>query len=458
MKYWQICPLNPTSYGDSPYQTPSAFAGNPYFIDLQGLENDGFLKETDTNSLRALPSSRVDFGKLYEIFWPILENAFNNFLRWGIRGDEYENFCEKSAWWLDNYAAFMAIKDRFGGAQWTEWPRAFLNPKSAAEQLAKDDSIRRRADFYKFIQWTFDRQWMEVREFADENGISIIGDAPIFVGFDSADVWANGEFFKLRANGLPSVVSGVPPDAFSSTGQLWGNPVYDWDSMEADNFSWWEARIRRCAELYDITRLDHFRGFCDYWEIPAPATTAENGAWRESIGIKFFEHMNCAFPGVKFIAEDLGILSAGAIDLLQQTGLPGMSVLQFAFDGNNRNKYLPHEHGKNSVLYLGTHDNDTTAGWYQSLPDWGKHQVRSYLRTSGEDIAWDMIKKAYESTANALILTMQDILNLGSEARFNTPNTATGNWQWRVSKEQIDRLFGGETPDYLRQLCHTYGR
>jgi 4-alpha-glucanotransferase len=458
MKYWQICPMNPTSYGDSPYQSPSAFAGNPYFIDLHELKGEGLLASKDMDALRALPNLRVDFGRLYENFWPIIEIAFDNFLRSRPHTNECEIYCKKSAWWLDDYALFMAIKHEFGQSQWTEWPSEFSNLKSARELLAVDGKLQRRVHFYKFTQWMFDRQWEALKNFANGNGISIIGDVPIFVGLDSADVWANRKFFKLRKDGFPSVVSGVPPDAFSETGQLWGNPVYNWDAMENDNFSWWENRIRRCSELYDVIRLDHFRGFCDYWEIPAPATTAANGKWCKSVGIKFFQHIKKKLPNIKFIAEDLGILNADVTELLQQTGLPGMSVLHFAFDGNNHNKYLPHEHEKNCTLYLGTHDNDTTMGWFQSLPDGAKHQVRCYLRTGGGDIAWDMIRKSYESPSNLVILTMQDVLNLDSRARFNRPNTMSGNWQWRVAAEQIGRLFEFGTPEYLRQLRDIYGR
>ncbi|MDR2778705.1 MAG: 4-alpha-glucanotransferase [Puniceicoccales bacterium] len=458
MKYWQVCPLNPTGYGDSPYQSPSAFAGNPYFIDLQELVGEKFLTNGDLNVLMAMSESFVNFGELYKNFWPILKIAFDNFSYSGKHIEAFDHFCQQSAWWLDNYATFMALKDHFDGRRWMDWPREFFDPSVAATKLRSNEKLRRTATFYKFTQWIFDRQWNRLKNFANDNGIKIIGDIPIFVGLDSADVWANKRIFKLNKDGSPKFVAGVPPDAFSKTGQLWGNPVYDWDILVADDFTWWTNRIKRCVELYDVVRLDHFRGFCDYWEIPAPASTGMGGKWEKSVGIKFFQHVKKAFPNIKLIAEDLGCLNDDVMQLLQDTGLPGMKVLQFAFDGNNKNKYLPHEHEKNSVLYLGTHDNDTTAGWFRSLPEDIKHQVRCYMRTSCDDGAWDFIKKAYESPSNLLILSMQDILNLGSEARFNTPNVPFGNWQWRMTANQFNGLCESPTPQYLRHLQDIYGR
>jgi 4-alpha-glucanotransferase len=400
----------------------------------------------------------VDFGSLYRQFWPILWKAFDNFSRIGSQVEEFERYCASSAWWLDDYALFMAIKDECGGKQWVDWPEEFADVERARAGLSADGKMNRSVKFHRFTQWIFDGQWKRLKNFAAQNGISVVGDIPIFVGLDSADVWANRKLFKLRGDGRPMVVSGVPPDAFSVTGQLWGNPIYDWEKLEMDDFAWWKARIRRCVELYDVIRIDHFRGFCDFWEIPVPAVDARGGKWVKSIGAKFFRRMEEIFPGVRFIAEDLGMLNDGVEKLLSDTGLPGMSVIQFAFDGNNKNKYLPHNHGKNSVLYLGTHDNGTTRGWYDSLPPDIAHQVRCYLRTSGADIAWDFIRKSYESPANLLILTMQDVLNLGSEARFNTPSTTFGNWQWRMTAGQLGRLYEFGTEKYLCFLKNIYDR
>jgi 4-alpha-glucanotransferase len=458
MKYWQICPLNPTSFGNSPYQSPSAFAGNPYFIDLREFVALELIGEGNLSALKNLPHSSVHFGDLYEHFWPILRLAFENFQLSDARSPEFEIFCKKSAWWLDDYALFMAAKDKFGGRQCTQWPEKFSTPEHAEMHLSADSKFKKSLEFHKFTQWMFERQFRKLKAFANENGIFIVGDIPIFVGEDSADVWANRKIFKLRRDGTPSVVAGVPPDAFSKTGQLWGNPIYDWEALAAGDFSWWASRIKRCLELYDVVRLDHFRGFCDYWEIPAPAADATRGKWTKSIGIKFFEHLGKIFPNAKFIAEDLGVLSANAINLLEKTGLPGMDVLHFAFDGNSCNKYLPHCHERNSVLYLGTHDNDTTRGWFHALPEEIKHQVRCYVRTDGNDIAWDLIKTAYASPSNLLILSMQDIFNLGTEARFNKPSTVSGNWEWRATADQFDRLREMGTPEYLCHLRSTYGR
>jgi 4-alpha-glucanotransferase len=408
--------------------------------------------------LRKLPSSHTNFGGIYEHFWPVLWTAFENFLQLGKSADEFANFCTDASQWLDDYALFMAIRSKFNGKQWTKWPPEFADVQSASAQLKICKELQQRVQFHKFCQWIFQKQWRKLKTFANENDVKIIGDMPIFVGFDSSDVWANRSAFKLDHHGLPSAVAGVPPDAFSPTGQLWGNPLYNWEALEADDFQWWRRRIGRYLELYDVIRIDHFRGFCDYWEIPANAAVATHGQWRKSVGLKFFHCLGEAFPGIKLIAEDLGILNENVIQLLEDTGLPGMSVLHFAFDGNNGNKYLPHEHNKNSVLYIGTHDNDTTRGWFSSLPNEIRHQLRCYLRTSCDDIAWDMIKKSYESPANMLILSMQDILNLGSEARFNTPSTAFGNWQWRATVAHFDRLRANGTDKYLANLGNIYGR
>ncbi|MDR1402048.1 MAG: 4-alpha-glucanotransferase [Puniceicoccales bacterium] len=458
MKYWQFCPLHPTSFGDSPYQSPSAFAGNQYFLDLEDFVSSGLLEESDLNGLKALPNSWVSFGELYEQFWPILEIAFQNFLQSRRGAEEFENYCQKSDWWLGDYSIFMALKSRFSGKQWTEWPAEFSHFESAKLSIPSDAKFIKSVLFHKFLQWQFDSQWKKLKSFANGKGISLIGDVPIFVGADSADVWANGKFFKLRQDGTPQFVAGVPPDAFSETGQLWGNPVYDWKTLENDNFSWWGKRIKRCLELCDVLRLDHFRGFCSYWEIPTPATDATGGRWIEAPGVKFFECLVKTFPSARFIAEDLGVSSEDVAQLMAATGLPGMNVMHFAFDGNNRNKYLPHEHEKNSVLYLGTHDNNTTWGWFLSLPEEIKHQLRCYLRTSGSDIAWDLIKSAYGSPSKLLILNLQDILSLGEEARFNTPSTQFCNWQWRVSAEQISKLHENKIPQYFRDLNWLYAR
>jgi 4-alpha-glucanotransferase len=458
MKYWQFCPLNPTGFGDSPYQSPSTFAGNQYFIDLEDFVATELLQKHDLNALRALPNSLVSFGELYERFWPILRVAFENFLLSRAQVDDFENFCQKSFWWLDDYATFMGLRDKFNGKQWPEWPKKFFDFDMAVAHILPDAQVVKSIVFHKFLQWKFDQQWKKLKAFANGKGISLIGDVPIFVGADSADVWANRKFFKLKQDGTPNFAAGVPPDAFSEVGQLWGNPVYDWKILQGDSFSWWMKRVKRCLELCDVLRLDHFRGFSSHWEIPMPAANAIGGTWVPGPGVQFFESMANTFPSAKFIAEDLGILSEDVTKLLEMTGIPNMSVLHFAFDGNNSNKYLPHEHKKNSVLYLGTHDNNTTWGWFSSVTDDSRHQIRRYLRSSGHDITWDLIKAAYGSPSNLLILNLSDILNLGTEARFNTPSTQFGNWQWRMTTEQFHSLCDNKIPEYLRDLNWLYGR
>lgn len=466
MKYWQICPLHPTSFGDSPYQSVSAFAGNPYFIDLTQLVVDGLLRDREVATLSELDRNQVDFSKLYIENSKILRLAYSRF----DGTADFIEFCEKEGAWLDDYSLFMALKEIFSGKQWTQWPKEWKDYRLAKKNFAAKkidkksmpgvtfESLLDAVNYHKFVQWQFEKQWKAVRNFAAKNGIEIIGDMPIFVGLDSADVWANKEIFKLDENFMPKVVAGVPPDAFSATGQLWGNPVFDWDVLARTDYAWWHSRIKRAQDLYDVIRLDHFRGFCDYWEIPAGDDTAINGEWKLGGGEKFFKNIAKRHENVRFIAEDLGILSDSARDLLKTVKMPGMSVLQFAFDGNKDNGYLPYLHEKNSVLYVGTHDNNTTRGWYDELSDERKDQVRRYLRVSGHDISWDMIRCGFESCARLFVMSMQDILCLGGDCRFNTPGSLYGNWAWRMSEQQFENLLFTGCSDYLRGLCEIYGR
>ena len=458
MKFWQICPLSPTGYGDSPYQPISSFAGNPYFIDLEQLKDDDLLSEEDLLELRKLSYNNVDYGSLYKLFWEILKKSATKFFDNGETKSEFDKYCHESGWWLENYCSFMALKDKFHQKPWNEWPSMFSTYKSAVKEIQNSPELLKLKKIYQFSQFIFEKQWRKLKKYANDRGISIIGDLPIFAGLDSSDVWADTHFFKIDKNFLPKFVAGVPPDAFSKTGQLWGNPVYDWEELSNDKYSWWINRIKRCFELYDVLRLDHFRGFCNAWEIPYSSTSAINGKWEDTAGIDFFKKLKHNLPKSKFIAEDLGDLDKRPQKLLSQAGLPGTIVLQFAFDSDSNNKYLPHNHEKNNVLYLGTHDNDTTRGWYESLDEATRHKVRSYLMIDGHDISWDMIKEAFKSTCNLLILSMQDILNLGSEARFNTPSKVDHNWQWRVTQDQLQELYNSDTPRFLRQLCDIYGR
>ena len=460
LRYWQICPLGPTGYGDSPYQCFSAFAGNPYLVDLRALVQHGLLEEHELQPSLGLPRDLVDFGGLYGAKWPILDRAYQRFRERPDNDGPYgsfEQFRRENSDWLDAYALFRALKDNFGGKAWWEWPvdlRFFAQAcRSDAAREAHD-----RARAHAFFQYLFFGQWREVREKARHAGIEIIGDAPIFVARDSADVWANPELFLLdRQTGHPLFVAGVPPDYFSSTGQLWGNPLYDWSAHAADNYQWWLRRLAANLQLCDIIRIDHFRGFDTYWSIPADAPTAKHGRWEKGPGLALFAAIQRGLPACRLIAEDLGELMPSVLELRDATGLPGMAILQFAFGGSGDNLYLPHNLRANSVVYPGTHDNDTTLGWYASTDEKTRDHVRRYFRVSGTEAGWDLIRASYASVSNLAIIPLQDFLSLGSEARFNTPGAPVGNWQWRYHPEQLARLHR-ETAGYLRELGDLYFR
>ncbi len=461
MSCWQICPLGPTGFGDSPYQCFSAFAGNPYLIDVEDLVERGLLLPEEIAPLRNLPHPQVDYGALFQLKWPVLKVAFERFMRAGapeLAEDlSYADFKARHAHWLAAYALFRAIKDEQGGRAWTEWPDELRHFTTAQQSPAR----RRLADSIEahcFYQYAFFVQWRRVREQAAVRGIQIIGDVPIFVAGDSADVWANPWLFDLdRTTGLPHSQAGVPPDYFSQDGQLWGNPLYLWDRHRDTGFHWWHARLESSFELYDIVRIDHFRGFDEYWQVPYPAENARAGRWVKGPGLDFFRSVRGRFPKAKIIAEDLGLLTESVIGLRESTGLPGMAVLQFAFGGRADNYYLPHNHVPNSVVYAGTHDNDTSLGWYRTADENTKDHVRRYLRIDGREIGWDLIRSAYASVSRLAILTMPDILGLGSEARFNVPGQGAGNWQWRYRSEQLSRAFERTAP-YLKELAGLYGR
>ena len=459
IKYWQICPLTPTTIGNSPYQGNSAFAGNPYFINLERLIELKLLKKSELESLQALPNDRVNFSAIYKPFWAALHQAYDRFLELNSSFESFKKFVKQEAYWLEDYSLFMALKTIFKGTEWTKWPNKFSSPKLARKNLHLFPNIGKNIKFYQFLQWIFFEQWNNVKKHANDSGVKIIGDVPIFVGLDSADVWANQRMFKLDKEGLPTVVAGVPPDAFSATGQLWGNPVFNWKYLKAKKYAWWISRLKHNFKLYDVVRLDHFRGFQATWEVNAKEKTAEHGKWAATAGKDFFSKVKKSLPNAQFIAENLGVIDDDTQNLLNLTKFPGMSVLQFAFDGQPNNNHLPHEHLQNSVLYLGTHDNDTTRGWFINLPPEHKKQVQDYLRTDCSDITWDMIKLSFGSVARLLILTMPDILNLGSEARFNTPSTTGAhNWSWRMTEEQFEQLKRYKTDAYLKFLSTVYGR
>lgn len=458
-RHWQLCPLGPTGYGDSPYQCFSAFAGNPYLIDLAPLVGVGLLAPEDLAPLRALSLGRTDYGALYRIKWALLAKAHAEFLAHppSLSCGDFAGFKSAHASWLPAYAAFRALKDHFGGKAWTHWP-AEVRSYTLARQSPLLASLAARADAHAFTQYLFFGQWAEVRAAARERGISIIGDVPIFVAADSADTWADPGLFELNPKtGKPLAVAGVPPDYFSADGQLWGNPLYRWPTHGAQDYAWWLARMRSAFALYDIVRFDHFRGFESYWRVPASAENARKGRWTPGPGLTLFHSIRHAFPDAKLIAEDLGEITPAVRQLLAATGLPGMAVLQFAFGGDATNAFLPHNHTANTVVYPGTHDNDTTIGWFRSADQRTRDHACHYLRVDGREIAWDFLRAAYQSPARLAIIPLQDLLSLGPEARFNLPSKAEGNWQWRYTEEQLDRL-DQSAAGYLRHLAGLYGR
>ncbi len=462
LKHWQICPLGPTGFGDSPYQCFSAFAGNPYLIDLQALVSAGLLESSELADLAKLPRETIDFGSLYAIKWPLLFKVFDNWVendRPKLPYGDFEQFCAQQSDWLEGYTRFMAFKDHFNGQAWWDWPKdvRFLN-KARKSKLWSAPSIERSAEAYAFFQYLFFGQWQRVRSVANKLGIQIIGDAPIFVAGDGADVWANPELFQLdQKTGRSLNVAGVPPDYFSEDGQLWGNPLYDWDAHRSQNYEWWLSRLRTNLDVCDILRIDHFRGFDTYWSIPADAPTAKTGEWIEGPGLDLFRTIRRELPKCRLIAEDLGELSPSVVDLRDATGLPGMAILQFAFGGDASNLYLPHNLTANSVVYPGTHDNDTSLGWYRSADQKTRDHLNRYFRVSGDNVGWDLIRAAYGSVSKLAIVPLQDFMSLGSEARFNSPGKATDNWQWRYTTEALSELSQNST-SYLTELAELTGR
>ncbi|MGH8019722.1 MAG: 4-alpha-glucanotransferase [Opitutaceae bacterium] len=460
MAYWQICPLGPTSFGDSPYQGPSAFAGNPYLIDVMALCEHGLVREDTLGPLLFLPQDSVDFGGIYKLKRPILRKACEKFVsakKQTQRYGDFSKFKQENAAWLEPFAYFQALKDHFGGRSWIEWPAEFVN-FSPATKAGLRSQLSAEIEAQQFYQYLFFGQWREIHDYAKQRGVSIIGDIPIFVALDSADVWANPGLFQFdREKHRPIAVAGCPPDYFSADGQLWGNPLYDWEALANDGYAWWLARLKMCFEMCDVVRIDHFRGFDSYWSIPAGSITAREGEWKRGPGIGFFEAVQEHFPLAKIIAEDLGEITDDVRALLHNTGLPGMAVLQFAFGGKADNLYLPHNLIANQVLYPGTHDNDTTRGWYDSAGAALQDHVRRYLRVSGEETGWDFIRTSYAAVSRLAIFSLQDLLSLGGNARFNTPGIAQGNWSWRYGADQLDSLRR-QGAGYLRELGGLFDR
>jgi len=460
MSVWQICPLGPTGFGDSPYQCFSAFAGNPYFIDLKPLLSAGLITDEEYARLSALPRDHVDYGAIYQAMWPVLRSAFERFksskAKQFLDYGSIAKFRKAQGHWLEEYALFMALKESFGGNCWLDWPAEYRDVASAKSQEPSVEVVE-TTDAHVFYQYLFYAQLAKLRAYAGSQGVEIMGDAPIFVALDSSDVWGNPELFQLKKNGQPKAVAGVPPDYFAADGQLWGNPLYDWAVHEKTCFAWWIQRIKSNLEFYDIVRLDHFRGFESYWSVPASETTARNGKWTPCPGLKLFKAIREACPEAKLVAEDLGVITDEVNELRKATGLPGMAVLQFAFGGEPDNAYLPHNYDRNCVAYSGTHDNDTTLGWYQSLDNATQNHIRRYLGIAGQEIAWDLIRAAITSSAHLAVFPLQDLMSLGSEARLNTPGAPIGNWQWRYQAHQLDQLQKDSSP-YLCEQLALYGR
>jgi 4-alpha-glucanotransferase len=460
IRYWQLCPLGPTGFGDSPYQCFSSFAGNPYLIDPVALMRAGLLSEAELAPLRGLAAGHVDYGALYERKVPLLFSACEAWRRDPGREPPYGDFGafrSRHADWLEGYSLFSALKDHFNGQPWWQWP-AGVRSLAAAMKSPLRRELASRAEAYAFIQYLFFGQWTRLLEKAARRGVAIIGDTPIFTALDSADVWASPSLFQLDRRTLrPTHVAGVPPDYFSADGQFWGNPLYDWPAHQADGYTWWMSRLRANFALYDVVRIDHFRGFESYWSIPADSPTARNGCWEPGPGLHFFGAVRQAMPGARLIAEDLGDLTPSVFTLRDATGLPGMGVLQFAFGGGADNLYLPHHHRANSVVYPGTHDNDTTIGWYGHADEKVRDHVRRYLRISGEEISWDFIRAAYASVANLAVVSLQDLMSRGPEARFNTPGRSQGNWTWRYRPEELQALRD-DSAAYLHSLAELYHR
>jgi 4-alpha-glucanotransferase len=452
--WWQVLPLGPTGYGDSPYQSFSSFAGNPYLISPEALMGDGLLRDSDLAGVH-FPPGRIDYGPVIQFKVRMLARCWENFqggAAAGLRG-EFEEFCARQAGWLDDFALFMALKDGHGGANWQSWPRELVMRDEGALRKARE-RLQNGVGQHKFRQFLFFRQWKSVKGYANSRGIKLIGDVPIFVASDSADVWANPQLFQLDKERRPRVVAGVPPDYFSSTGQLWGNPLYDWEALKRTGYAWWIARLRATLEQVDMIRLDHFRGFESYWEIPAGRPTAEVGRWLKGPGADLFEAIRAALGRLPLIAEDLGIITPEVLALRERLHLPGMRILQFAFGGAAEDRFLPHNYEHNTLVYTGTHDNDTTNGWYATLRPHESHFLHRYLPNAGSDPAWNLIRLAWSSVADWALAPLQDVLNLGTDARMNLPGRASGNWGWRFNLEMLhDGVLGR-----LADLTEVYSR
>lgn len=452
--YWQILPVCPTSYGDSPYQSFSTFAGNPYFIDLELLREDGLLQSEEYVDVdwESTPD-KVNYEAVYYKRYDILRKAADRFME--NPSPEYSDFCDEQKEWIYDYALFMALKDANGGVAWIEWGEELKkrNPEALEEAKTK---YSKEIEFWKIMQFLFFKQWKSLRQYANDRGIEIIGDLPIYVALDSVDVWANPHLFLLDENLEPIDVAGCPPDGFSATGQLWGNPLFRWDVMEEEDYDWWVRRISQACKIYNVLRIDHFRGFDSYYAIPYGAETAMNGEWRTGPGIKLFKAMERKIGPQNIIAEDLGYLTDSVRQLLKDSGFPGMKVLEFAFDSRDSNNadYLPHNYPEYCIAYAGTHDNETICGWKKTAAPEDIAYAKDYLKLSDDNFCWDMIDRLWATAANTVIIQAQDILELGSESRMNIPSTLGGNWSWRA----LEGAFTDEIADRLRKITEQHNR
>ena len=466
-RVWQVLPMGPTGFGDSPYQSFSTFAGNPYFIDLESLAKEGLLTEEDLNLEReAFISSRekIDYGLVYSRRFPLLRKAYENWKGTGGKPEELLASCSRESF---DYCLFMALKEKFLGKAWIDFPKAYRNKEDSAIESFIEENKDKIA-YYAFMQWKYDQQWKALQDYAHEKGIRIFGDIPIYCAMDSADVWGNRKMFDFHSEGnkmaeekgYPGFVAGVPPDAFSETGQLWGNPLYDWDEQKKDGYSWWCKRMEYCFSRYDLLRVDHFRGFEAYYAVPYGEETAINGEWRKGPDKALFAAFQKYFQNktLEIIAEDLGVITEEVRELMQEVGYPGMKVLQFAFGSDYKNVYLPHMYkDDNSVIYTGTHDNDTLKNWFQSVGEEERNRIYHYLSRSQND--WDampelLIKTALASTSYLCIIPAADYLGLLSDGRINTPGTEVGNWQWRMKKGE----FSEDKKRIMKDLIYCYGR
>jgi len=463
---WQVLPVVPVGYGYSPYAAPSTFAGNPMFISPDVLVQEGLLAESDVTDVPDFPEDTVDFGPVQEYKFRLLERAYERFK--GAPGQsfrhDYEAFCSRHAAWLDDFALYEALKQQHDLREWTAWERPYVMRESAAMDEARTTHAE-RMDMIRFWQYLFDRQWHHLKSYCNERGVQIFGDLPIYVAQDSADVWANRDLFHLDADGLATVVSGVPPDYFSAIGQRWGNPIYRWDVMKQTDYAWWKARMARILELVDLVRLDHFRGFEAFWQVPASEATAVKGEWMQGPGADLFHALERDLGQLPLIAENLGVITQGVTDLMAEFGFPGMAILQFAFDSGASNEFLPHNYREPLVAYTGTHDNDTFMGWWtltQSTQDAAvveeaKAYCREYLDLACDPdgaIHWRGIRALMGSVARFVVTPMQDVLGLGAEARMNTPGLSSGNWGWRMAPDALT----DETAARLRGLSEMFGR